>query len=69
MESGGGRRYVASEMSNGRRGCDPVAAKYGEQPIRLRTVTRSAQNTVWAHCDHRFSSPSAALTSDCLTSK
>jgi hypothetical protein len=27
MESGGGWRYVASEMSRGMRGCDPVTVK------------------------------------------
>src|SRR6266567_761265 len=35
IESGRGRRYVASAMSRGKSGCVPVTAKYGEQPNRL----------------------------------
>jgi hypothetical protein len=35
IESGGGWRYVASEMSRGISGCKPVIAKYGEQPMCL----------------------------------
>jgi hypothetical protein len=65
MESGGGWRYVASEMLRGISGCEPVIAKYGEQPMHLRTVTLSAQNTECAPTDHLVWSPSTALKRDC----
>jgi hypothetical protein len=55
MESGGGWRYVTSEMSRGISRCEPVIAKYGEQPMHLRTVTLSAQNMECAPTDHLVS--------------
>ena len=44
-------------ISNGRSECVPVAAKYGEQPIRRLTVTLSAQNTKYADDEGELHSP------------
>ena len=56
-------------MSSGMSGCVPIALKYGEQPIHRLAVILSAQKTKYVPLDHLFSSPSTALTNDCLTSK
>src|ERR1700685_2160758 len=56
-------------MSRGSIGCVPVAAKYGEQPMRRRIVTLSAQNTEYAPLLHFDWSPSTALYKACRTSK
>src|ERR1700683_1045481 len=69
VAEGGGRRYVASVISSGRIGCAPVTAKYGEQPMRRRIVTRSAQKIEYAARLHLAWSPSTALYSACRTSK
>ncbi len=69
MLLGGGINQVDSTMSSGSKGSVPVAAKYGEQPIRLRVVILSAQNTEYAFWLHFFWSPSDALNNPCLTSK
>ena len=50
--SGGGTKYDDSMMSRGSSGCVPVMVKYGDTPIRRRTVTCSAQNTVLSALDH-----------------
>jgi hypothetical protein len=69
MESGGGWRYVTSEMSRGISGCKPVIVKYGEQAMHSRTVTLSAQKTECAPTDHLVWSLSMALKRDCRTLK
>jgi hypothetical protein len=69
IELGGGWRYVASEMSSRISRCEPVIAKYGEQPMHLQTVTLSAQNTECVPTDHLVWSPSMALKRDCQMSK
>ena len=56
-------------MSIGSSGCVPVAAKYGEHPIRCRMVTLSAQNTEYATLDHLDWFPSQALKIASLTWK
>ena len=60
---------MASAMSNRRSVWVPVAAKYGEQPMRRLTVTRSAQNTECVVVDHLLGSPLQDLTKACLTLK